>query len=96
MNDDQTMTARPGLRLELVLVGGERRVISFPSHTGSIGNALDRLDDWIETDDGGWVHKPFIVEVRRFDPSRGARPAGEEELARLGVAAGELAEQARQ
>jgi hypothetical protein len=51
-------------RLELVLVNGERRSLTLSGHSGSIGNALARFDDWIQTDDGGWVQKSFIVEVR--------------------------------
>ena len=51
-------------RLELVLVNGERRSLTVSGHTGSIGHALARFDDWIQTDDGGWVQKSFIVEVR--------------------------------
>jgi hypothetical protein len=47
-----------------VLVNGERRTFVLPSHTGTVANALDRLDDWILTEDGGWVQKRFIVEVR--------------------------------
>ena len=49
--------------LELVLVGGERRRLELPSHSGEVANALDRLDNWIQTN-GGWVQKQFIVEVR--------------------------------
>jgi hypothetical protein len=59
-------TAAP--RLELVLVNGEHRSLTLPEHTGSIGNALARFDDWIQTDDGGWVQKSFIVEVRAGQP----------------------------
>ena len=50
--------------VELVLVNGERRRIVLPSHTGTSAHALDRLDDWMATVDGGWVQKKFIVEVR--------------------------------
>lgn len=56
-------------KLELVLVNGERRSLTLPGHSGSIGNALARFDDWIQTDDGGWVQKSFIVEVRGGTPS---------------------------
>jgi len=37
-------------------------------------NALSRLDDWIETADGGWVQKSHVVEVRtaRGDETAGA------------------------
>ncbi|MGH3093187.1 MAG: hypothetical protein ACRDOG_12800 [Gaiellaceae bacterium] len=51
-------------RLELILVNGERRSLTLPAHTGSLGNVFDRLDDWIQTDDGSWVQKSFVVEVR--------------------------------
>lgn len=47
-----------------VLVTGERRRLELPAHTGTVANALDRLDDWIATIDGGWVNKQHIVEVR--------------------------------
>lgn len=60
--------------LELVLVNGERRSLTLPGHTGSIGNLLARFDDWIQTDDGGWVQKSFIVEVRG---EGAADPAGD-------------------
>ena len=52
------------MRIELVLVNGERRTLDLPSGSGTIANALARLDDWIRTSDGGWVQKSFIVEVR--------------------------------
>jgi hypothetical protein len=42
-------------------------MITLPGHTGSVANALDRLDDWIETRDGNWVQKSFVVEVRLVD-----------------------------
>jgi hypothetical protein len=51
-------------KLELILVNGERRSLTLPGHTGSLGNVFDRLDDWIQTDDGSWVQKSFVVEVR--------------------------------
>jgi hypothetical protein len=50
-----------------VLVNGERRRLVLPSRTGTVANALDRLDQWILTEDGGWVQKRFIVEVRPAD-----------------------------
>lgn len=56
-------------RLELILVNGERRSLSLPAHTGSLGNVFDRLDDWIQTDDGSWVQKRFVVEVRPDAPA---------------------------
>jgi hypothetical protein len=51
------------VELELMLVTGERKALTLPSHTGSVGAALDRLHDWIETNDGTWVQKRFVVEV---------------------------------
>jgi hypothetical protein len=54
-------------RFELVLVSGERRSVTLPGHTGSVGNVFARLDDWIETDEGGWVQKSFVVEARPAD-----------------------------
>lgn len=51
-------------RVELLLLNGERRTLDLPGGSGTIANALARLDDWIETSDGGWVQKSFIVEVR--------------------------------
>jgi hypothetical protein len=65
------------VEFEVVMVTGDRRVVVLPSHTGSLGNALDRLDAWIETKDGGWVQKRFVVEVRPLEPTRPA-PASEE------------------
>lgn len=58
------------LGVEVVLLNGERRAIALPGHTGSVANVLDRLDDWVKTEDGGWVQKSFIVEVRVVDPDR--------------------------
>ena len=58
--------------LELTLVTGERKALTLPSHTGSVGAALDRLHDWIETDDGTWVQKRFVVEVRIRSARAGA------------------------
>jgi hypothetical protein len=37
--------------------------MTLGSHTGSIGNALDRLQDWIETESGTWIQKRYIVEA---------------------------------
>jgi hypothetical protein len=54
-----------------VLVNGEQRLIELPAHTGSVANAIDRLDDWIATADGGWVNKQHIVEVRPLPPGNG-------------------------
>jgi hypothetical protein len=50
--------------VELILVNGERRRVALARPTDSIAHALDRLDEWIETEDGGWVQKKYIVEVR--------------------------------
>jgi hypothetical protein len=79
-------------RAHLILVNGEQRSIALPDHTGSIANALGRLDDWIETEDGAWVQKTFIVEVRAAD--RDSANGSWEELERLSDAAGSLADQA--
>jgi hypothetical protein len=83
------------IHAELILVNGESRSIALPDHTGSIANALGRLDDWIRTEDGAWVQKSFIVEVRAVD--RNPATGGWEELERLSDAsdaAGSLADQA--
>lgn len=78
--------------LELVLVGGERRRLDLPSHSGELANALDRLDNWIETADGGWVQKQHILEVRLVDQDD-AQTGSTEELSDLDAAAGRLADQ---
>jgi hypothetical protein len=80
--------------LELVLINGERRRVTLPSHTGLVANALDRLDTWIETDDGTWVQKNHVIEVREVDEERGVPRGTEAEFADLADAAGQLAEQA--
>ena len=49
-------------------MNGERRRVELPAHTGTVANALDRLDEWIATLDGGWVNKNHIVEVRPASP----------------------------
>ncbi len=54
-----------------VLLNGERRRLELPAHTGSVANAIDRLDDWIATADGGWVNKQHIIEVRPLSPGNG-------------------------
>lgn len=54
--------------LEFVLLNGERRRVTLPGHTDSVANALNRLDAWVATDDGGWVQKSGIVEVRPYTP----------------------------
>jgi hypothetical protein len=81
-------------RLEALLTSGERRVLSVPGSTSSIGNVLGRLDDWIETEDGGWIQKRFIVEVRLRgsddDESRGST----DEYGELDDAARQPADQA--
>jgi hypothetical protein len=53
--------------LELVLVNGARCIVDLPTGSGTMANALARLDDWIQTADGGWVQKRHIVEVRPID-----------------------------
>lgn len=63
------MTRVTGTVVELVLINGERRRFEIPGHTDSIGQVLDRLDDWVKTQDGGWVQKRYIVEVRH-EPER--------------------------
>ena len=76
------------MQVELILVNGERRAFELPSASGTVANALARLDEWIETSDGGWVQKSFIVEVR---PGTESREGGSEaEYAALDAAAGEL------
>ena len=82
------------LDLDVVLVTGERRKIHLPGPSGSVANALARLDDWIKTADGGWVQKSFIVEVRATDEDPGVSTGSDEEFERLGDAAGSLADQA--
>jgi hypothetical protein len=82
-------------KLELVLVGGERRKIALPTQSTSIANVLARLDEWIQTEDGGWVHKRHIVEVRAVDADSNPRGGSQEEYKQLDDAAGELADQAR-
>jgi hypothetical protein len=65
-----TITTDDRLRIEFLLLNGDVRSMTLGSHTGSIGNALDRLQDWIETDGGTWIQKRYIVEatvVRRPD-----------------------------
>jgi hypothetical protein len=79
---------------ELVLVNGERRRVAMPSHTGMVANALDRLDTWIKTEDGGWVQKSHVVEVRALDERRGGTRGSAEEFSELSDAAGRLADQA--
>ena len=79
---------------ELVLSNGERRTVTLSAHAGSIGNVLARLDDWIKTDDGGWVQKSFVVEVRSLE--QGASAPGEgsvEEMRSLDEASGEFADE---
>jgi hypothetical protein len=80
------------MQLELVLVNGERRTFDLPSASGTTANALARLDDWIQTSDGGWVQKSFIVEVRVVSEENEQSPGSEDEYAALDTAAGELAQ----
>ena len=82
------------VNLEVVLVNGERRVIELPGPTDSVANALDRLDTWTKTADGGWVQKRFIVEVRPLHPDGAQGGGSSEEYDRLANAAGALADQA--
>jgi hypothetical protein len=63
-----------------VLINGEQRRIELPAHTGTVANAIDRLDDWIATADGGWLNKHHIVEVRPL-PSSQPRDAGADDTA---------------
>jgi hypothetical protein len=81
-------------RLEALLTSGERRVLSVPGSTSSIGNVLGRLDDWIETEDGGWIQKRFIVEVRLRGSDDEEPRSRTDEYEELDDAAGELADQA--
>lgn len=77
-------------RVELRLVDGAVRPLDLPSGTGSIANALSRLDDWIQTADGGWVQKSHVVEVRSAEHAEGTGAALEYEA--LDVAAGAIAD----
>jgi hypothetical protein len=79
---------------EVVLVNGERRRVALPSHTGLVANALDRLDPWIKTTDGGWVQKSFVVEVRDLGEKADVPSGSDEEFTQLHEAAGKLADQA--
>ena len=79
-------------RVELRLVSGAVRPLDLPTSTGSIANALSRLDDWIETADGGWVQKSQVVEVRNVEHPSAAGAAVEYEA--LDVAAGTIAGEA--
>ncbi len=81
------------IAVEVVLVSGERRTVSLPVPTGSLANALARLDDWIATDDGGWVQKSFIVEVRSVERERDVPRGSAVEFERLSDAAETLADQ---
>jgi hypothetical protein len=78
-------------RLEFVLVSGERRTVSVAGQMPSIATVLERLDDWIETDDGTWVQKRFVVEVRLEESASAPRAGSDLEDERLDQAAGELA-----
>lgn len=57
-----------GMRLRVRLLSGDVRHLPLRTHTGSIGNALDRLEDWIETDEGSWIQKRWIVEATAVQP----------------------------
>ena len=82
--------------LELVLVNGARRIIEVPAGSGTMANALARLDDWIQTADGGWVQKTHIVEVRPADAHALEAAAGADtEYSALDTAAGRPATEAR-
>ena len=76
--------------LEVVLLNGERRRVTLPGHTDSVANALNRLDAWVATDDGGWVQKSSIVEVRPYAPPSASGSVVE--YAQLDDAAGALAD----
>lgn len=56
-------------RLTLRLLNGDAFHVALGTRTGSIGNALDRLEDWIETEEGSWIQKRWIVEAA-VDPTR--------------------------
>jgi len=78
--------------VEVRLVNGAVRLLDLPASTGSTANALSRLDDWIETADGGWVQKSHVVEVRKAEHTEAAGAAVEYEA--LDVAAGSVADEA--
>ena len=81
------------ITVEVVLVGEERRTVSLPGHMGSLANALSRLDDWIPTQEGGWVQKSAIVEVRGVARERDVPRGTAVEFERLSDAAETLAGQ---
>jgi hypothetical protein len=86
----------PVATLELVLMNGARRIIEVPAGSGTMANALARLDDWIQTVDGGWVQKSHIVEVRPADAKAGEAAAGTDtEYSALSAAADRLATEAQ-
>ena len=61
------------VRLDCQLITGEVRRVHLGTHTGTLGNALDRLEDWVEADDGSWLQKRYIVRASVVrDP--GAQP----------------------
>jgi hypothetical protein len=78
--------------VELVLLNGERRSLDLPGGSGTVANALARLDDWIQTSDGGWVQKTFIVEVRSVEHEAPGSPGSKQELEALEQAAGRMAD----
>jgi hypothetical protein len=66
-------------------------LIELPAGSGTTANALARLDDWIQTADGGWVQKRHIVEVRIPGTKRSGEDRGTEtEYAALDAAAERL------
>jgi hypothetical protein len=79
-----------GAEVDVVLLGGERRRVWLPSRSGEIAAALDRLDEWVKTLDGGWVQKRHILEARLVEPES---PGTDEEMQALDGAAGRLADQ---
>ena len=81
------------MRVEVVLVTGESRTIALPGHSGPMPNVLDRLDDWIATEDGGCVQKRFIVEVRGVSGEEGLTERTDD-LSRATKAAGARADPA--
>ena len=70
------------------LVTGDARRIDLATRTGTVGHALDRLEPWIPTADGGWIQTRHIVELR---PVASSDPPGERVFDELRAAAGTLA-----
>ncbi|MBM3679707.1 MAG: hypothetical protein FJW96_17815 [Actinobacteria bacterium] len=65
------LVAGEAIRLRVRLLTGDVHHLALGTRTGSIGNALDRLEDWIETEEGSWIQKRWIVEASVV---RGAGP----------------------